>query len=281
MADVDYMLGRPKIARLGTGLRRPKNSGLGLDVAGQVEAVGKTVRRFRPGDEVVGDLIEYGYGAFAEYVCAHEKAFALKPAGMTFEEAATVPQAAVMALQGLRGKRPIQPEHKVLHRRQLAEPILALPAAMGRRARTALRESLGFADSSRERPGVGSVRLVDESGKAGAFPAPRRRCGHGPIGQLIGQRRVVGAGSCELLPGLVAQPFRRESGGPETVHASAESGFIDPRFRRAGVNSTHRIGDVAQATHALAQHEPGVDVITRGSECHVEGGGVHHRQERN
>jgi NADPH:quinone reductase-like Zn-dependent oxidoreductase len=114
MADVDYMLGRPKMARLGTGLRRPKNSGLGLDVAGLVQAVGKNVTHFQPGDEVFGDLTEHGYGAFAEYVCARDGAFALKPAGMTFEEAATVPQAAVMALQGLRGKRPIQPGHKVL-----------------------------------------------------------------------------------------------------------------------------------------------------------------------
>ncbi len=114
MADVDYLLGRPKIARLGTGLRRPRHSGLGLDVAGQVEAVGKNVTRFQPSDEVFGDLTEYGFGAFAEYVCAPEAAFALKPAGMTFEQAATVPQAAVMALQGLRGKRRIQPGHKVL-----------------------------------------------------------------------------------------------------------------------------------------------------------------------
>ena len=114
MADVDYLLGRPKIARLGTGLRRPRHSGLGLDVAGQVEAVGKNVTRFQPSDEVFGDLTEYGFGAFAEYVCAPEAAFASKPANLTFEEAATVPQAAVMALQGLRGKRRIQPGHKVL-----------------------------------------------------------------------------------------------------------------------------------------------------------------------
>lgn len=114
MADVDYLLGRPNIARLGTGLRKPKNSGLGLDVAGQVEAVGNNVTRFQPGDEVFGDLTDYGFGAFAEYACAPDDAFALKPSGMSFEEAATVPQAAVMALQGLRGKRRILPGHKVL-----------------------------------------------------------------------------------------------------------------------------------------------------------------------
>ena len=115
MADVDYMLGRPNSARLMTGLRAPRNRVLGLDVAGHVEAVGKDVRRFRPGDEVFGDLTEHGYGGFAEYACASEDAFAPKPTNLTFEEAATVPQAGVMALQGLRsGKRPIQPGHQVL-----------------------------------------------------------------------------------------------------------------------------------------------------------------------
>jgi len=114
MADVDYLLGRPKFARLGTGLRVPRNRGLGLDVAGVVEAVGENAKSFRLGDEVFGDLSEHGFGAFAEFVCASEHAFARKPNGLTFEAAATVPQAGIMALQGLRGKRPIQPGQRVL-----------------------------------------------------------------------------------------------------------------------------------------------------------------------
>jgi NADPH:quinone reductase-like Zn-dependent oxidoreductase len=112
--DLDYLYGRPLIARIGTGLRRPKYRGLGLDLAGQVEAVGKDVTELRPGDEVFGDMTSHGFGAFAEYVYAPARAFALKPARMTFEEAATVPQSAVIALQGLRRKRQIQPGHKVL-----------------------------------------------------------------------------------------------------------------------------------------------------------------------
>jgi NADPH:quinone reductase-like Zn-dependent oxidoreductase len=114
MADVDYLRGQPRLARIGTGLRKPKNSGLGLDVAGHVEAVGNNATRFRPGEEVIGDLTEYGFGAFAEYACAPEDAFAVKPAGMTFEAAAAVPQAGVMALQGLGGKRRIRPGQEVL-----------------------------------------------------------------------------------------------------------------------------------------------------------------------
>lgn len=70
MADVDYLLGRPKIGRLGTGVGAPRNSGLGLDVAGIVEEVGDQITRFQPGDRVFGDLTEHGFGAFAEFVSA-------------------------------------------------------------------------------------------------------------------------------------------------------------------------------------------------------------------
>ena len=114
MADVDYMLGRPQAARLMTGWRAPRNRALGIDVAGVVEATGEDATRFRAGDEVFGDLTEFGYGAFAEFACAREDAFAPKPTNLTFEEAATVPQAGVMALQGLRSKRQIEPGDKVL-----------------------------------------------------------------------------------------------------------------------------------------------------------------------
>jgi NADPH:quinone reductase-like Zn-dependent oxidoreductase len=113
-ADLDYLYGRPLLTKMGTGLRKPTNRGLGLDVAGQVEAVGQEVTQFQPGDEVFGDLTEFGYGAFAEYASAPQRAWALKPTGMTFGEAATVPQAAVLALQGLRSGRSIQPGDMVL-----------------------------------------------------------------------------------------------------------------------------------------------------------------------
>lgn len=114
MADLDYLRGRPVVARLGTGLGKPRTNGVGLDVAGRVEEIGKNVTKFRPGDEVWADLFSFGHGSFAEYVCAPEKAFSLKPPGVTFDEAATVPHSGVLALQGLRGKRQIQPGQKVL-----------------------------------------------------------------------------------------------------------------------------------------------------------------------
>lgn len=113
-ADWHYLRGTPWLFRLASGLTKPKNIFLGADVAGQVEAVGKNVTQFQPGDEVFGDLSACGRGAFAEYVCAREAALVLKPANLSFEEAAAVPVAAVTALQGLQSRGQIQPGQKVL-----------------------------------------------------------------------------------------------------------------------------------------------------------------------
>ena len=112
-ADVETLRGDP-IVRM-TSPFRPMYKILGSDIAGQVEAVGKEVTQFAPGDEVWGDLsFPHGLGAFAEYVCVTENALAPKPVSMTFEEAAAYPQAAMVALQSLRDKGQIQPGHKVL-----------------------------------------------------------------------------------------------------------------------------------------------------------------------
>jgi NADPH:quinone reductase-like Zn-dependent oxidoreductase len=113
--DWRFMRAKPFFIRLMPGgLLKPKNPILGVDAAGQVEAVGSNVRRFRPGDEVFGYLSRYGGRTFAEYVCAGENEIALKPANLSFEQAAAVPLAAMTALQGLRDKGNIQPGQKVL-----------------------------------------------------------------------------------------------------------------------------------------------------------------------
>jgi NADPH:quinone reductase-like Zn-dependent oxidoreductase len=107
--------GEPFVGRLmGLGLLKPKHKVSGGDLAGRVVAVGVNVKQFRPGDEVFGDLSNCGRGAFAEYVCAPENALALKPANISFEEAAAVPEAALVALQALRDHGQIQPGQKVL-----------------------------------------------------------------------------------------------------------------------------------------------------------------------
>ena len=114
-ADWHIMRGEPFLVRLMVGgLLKPKIKILGADIAGRVEAVGRNVKQFQPGDEVFGDISDCGWGGFAEYVCVSEDALVLKPASTTFEEAAAVPLAAVTALQGLRDKGQIQPGQKVL-----------------------------------------------------------------------------------------------------------------------------------------------------------------------
>jgi NADPH:quinone reductase-like Zn-dependent oxidoreductase len=105
-ADLDGLKPKPGFMRLFMGMRSPRNHEVGIDAAGVVEAVGPDAARFKPGDEVMTDLFASGrFGAFAEYVCAREKAFEPIPAGMSFEEAATLPHSAVLALQGLRLRR--------------------------------------------------------------------------------------------------------------------------------------------------------------------------------
>jgi NADPH:quinone reductase-like Zn-dependent oxidoreductase len=114
-ADLDYLYGRPMLTRIATGFRGPKHARLGLDAAGIVDAVGAGVTEFNAGDEVFGDLTQFGYGAFAEYACAAEAAWAHKPASMSFEEAATVPQSGILAMQNLRsGRKHVGPGHRVL-----------------------------------------------------------------------------------------------------------------------------------------------------------------------
>ncbi len=113
-ADLHYLRADPFLIRLMSGLLKPKNTILGADIAGRVEAVGKNVTQFQPGDEVFGDISGCGWGGFAEYVCARQDALVLKPANITFEQAAAVPMAAVTALQGLRSKGQIQSGQKVL-----------------------------------------------------------------------------------------------------------------------------------------------------------------------
>jgi len=109
--DWHFMRGKPLFVRLMSGWLTPKIKVLGWDVAGRIRAVGKNVKQFQPGDHVFGGK---GLEGFAEYVCATEDRFVLKPANISFEHAAAVPVAAITALQGLRDKGRIQPGHKVV-----------------------------------------------------------------------------------------------------------------------------------------------------------------------
>lgn len=112
--DWDRLTGKPYLYRLISGLFKPKLKILGADISGIVEAVGKDVTQFKPGDEVYGDTSAGNWGGFAEYVCANEKALITKPPTMTFEQASAIPQACVMALQAFREKRQMKEGDKVL-----------------------------------------------------------------------------------------------------------------------------------------------------------------------
>jgi len=112
--DWDYGLLQPDLFnRLMSGFSKPKRQIIGSDIAGKIEFVGSSVTKFKPGDEVYGDL-SGRWGGFAEYVCATEDELALKPTSMTFAEAASIPQAAMLAVQGLIDKGKLQPGQKLL-----------------------------------------------------------------------------------------------------------------------------------------------------------------------
>lgn len=112
--DWGLLQGTPFTNRLISGLLKPKKIQiLGSDIAGRIEAVGKNIEQFKPGDEVFGDLTG-NWGGFAEYVCARETQLVRKPASMTFVQAAAIPQAAMLAVQGLRDKGQLQPGQKLL-----------------------------------------------------------------------------------------------------------------------------------------------------------------------
>lgn len=111
-ADREGLAGKPLYARIG-GLRRPGYPILGSDVAGRVERAGKNITQFRPGDDVFGEIPGY-HGGFAEYACAPERTLLRKPASLTFEQAAAIPQGGMLALYGIRKKGQVQPGQQVL-----------------------------------------------------------------------------------------------------------------------------------------------------------------------
>jgi len=112
--DYDLLDAKGFLARLLSGWFKPKHKILGADIAGVVEAVGENATTFKPGDEVFGDIAGAGFGGFAEYVSAPEKLLAKKSASMSFEQAAALPQAGLLMLQGLRFRKPLQPGQHLL-----------------------------------------------------------------------------------------------------------------------------------------------------------------------
>jgi NADPH:quinone reductase-like Zn-dependent oxidoreductase len=153
--DWHLLRGLPYLVRMSEGLRKPRRSSMGVDVAGHVEAVGKNVTQFRPGDEVFGARD----GAFAEYVSAKEDKLVRKPANLTFEQAAAVPVAGCTALQALRDKGQIQPGQRVLiHGAAGGVGTFAVQLAKAFEADVTATTSTGNMDMVRS---IGADRVID------------------------------------------------------------------------------------------------------------------------
>ena len=216
-ADLDYLTGKPAITRLGIGVRRPKIERVGLDAAGEVEAIGPGVTRFKPGDRVYADLTQRGHGAFAEYACAPEKAWHVIPKGVDFEAASTVPQSAVLALEGLGGRHGVKPGDKVLINGasgctgpfavQMAKAAGAEVTGVCRTSKVDFVRSLGVdhvIDYSREdytRSGQRYDRILDAAGNHGVL-AVRRALAPGGIYQSFGSTSTL-----RILATLVGGPL--------------------------------------------------------------------------
>ncbi len=280
--DWRLMRADPFLVRLmGGGLLKPKNTILGCDVAGRVEAIGRNVRQFQPGDEVYGDLSACGDGGFAEYVCASENAFARKPANMTFEEAAAVPMAAITALQGLRDKGKVQPGQKVL-----------INGASGGVGTFAVQLAIAF---GAEVTAVCSTRNVETARSLGAdhvidytqedFTQNGQRYdlilavnGYQPISDYKralspnGIYLMVGGSSAQIFEALLLAPWMSMTGSKKMGPLTAKPDQQDLAFLRelieggkvkSVIDRCYPLGDMAEAIRYLEEgHAQGKVVIT-------------------
>lgn len=215
--DWDLVQGTPFYVRLvGGGLRKPIKKILGCDVAGIVDSVGTKVTRFKVGDEVFGDISQYGWGGFAEYACVNEKAFIKKPENMSFEDAAAFPQAGVMALQGARDFKIIKPGDKVLINGagggvgtfaiQLLKLLDADITGVDRTSKLELMQSLGaknVVDFTKEDFTKSDIRydyIIDVVGHHSIYDFKRSL-------KPGGEYRMIGGPSSLILQAMFVAPF--------------------------------------------------------------------------
>jgi NADPH:quinone reductase-like Zn-dependent oxidoreductase len=228
--DWRLLTARPFLARLHAGLLRPARPILGADVAGRVEAVGRRVTRFRPGDAVFGDLAYAGRGGFAEYACAREDAWTTKPDALSFEEAAALPLAGVTALQALRDTGRLRAGQQVLVHGaaggvgtfavQLARHLGATVTAVCGAANVAQARALGAAqvvDYTREDFAALGPRfdlVLAVSGDRSIFDYKRALA---PGGRYV----MVGGSDRQLFQALLLGPLAFLAGGRTMAVASA------------------------------------------------------------
>jgi NADPH:quinone reductase-like Zn-dependent oxidoreductase len=280
--DWHFMRGLPAFMRLQFGLRSPKHSGLGSDVAGHVEAVGRNVTRFRPGDEVFADVL---MGGFAEYASVPEALLELKPANLTFEEAAAVPLAGLTALQGLRDHGRVRPGQKVLiigaaggvgtFAVQLAKWLGAEVTGVCGRTKMELVRSLGadhVIDYTREdftRTGHRYDLILQLAGTQSPSDLRRALTPDGTLLLSSGESdgRLIGPVD-RIIKAFLLAPFVRQRLAPFEAKRSGEDLRVLKELIEAGtvtpvIDRTYPLRDVPEAIRYLEQgHARGKIVIT-------------------
>jgi len=264
--DYFTMRGVPAAVRMFTGLLKPRpNYVLGWDVAGPVEAVGKNVRRFQPGDEVFGTC----NGAFAEYACAGEGNFALKPANLTLEQAAAVPTAAITALQGLRDVGKVQPGQKVLINGasggvgtfavQIAKALGAEVTGVCSTRKVDMVRSIGadhvidYTQEDLTKSGRRYDLILDNVGNH-SFSDYRRVLT--PQGMLIPNTGHAGIGY--VIKAFVLSQFVRQQGRPYLARTNYEDMVVLKELTEAGkvtpvVDRTYPLSEVPEALRYLGE----------------------------
>jgi NADPH:quinone reductase-like Zn-dependent oxidoreductase len=259
------------------GLREPKNTSLGADIAGLVEAVGATVKQFQPGDAIFG----VSNGAFAEYACAAENELALKPANLSFEAAAAVPVAALTALQGLRDKGKIQPGQKVLingagggvgtFALQIAKSFGAEVTAVCSTRNLDMARSIGadhVIDYTQEDFTKNAQRYDLIIAANGYHPILHYRRALSPGGIYV----VLGGTMAQIFQGMLLGPLLSWTGGKKMgsmmTHSNQKDLVFLKKLLEAGkvvpvIDRRYPLGEVAEAIRYLAEgHARGKVVIT-------------------
>ena len=272
-ADWHVLRGKPLFSRATLGLLRPKHKILGVDIAGEVEAVGSGVTRFRPGDQVYANLLDHGYGGFAEFASAPASAMSLKPANLSFEEAAAVPMAAVTALQGLGRHGQLQPTHKVLINGasggvgsfavQIAKASGAEVTAVTSTRNLDLVRSLGadqvidYANEDFTRTGRRYDRILDTVGNRSVSELRRALAeggkaavtGFTSVGKLLGVSLRGGKDVAQVQAHVTAKDL-------ELLSESIEAGKVHPQIDRR-----YRFADIPAAIAYLEQGHARAKVV--------------------
>ena len=282
IADWYDVVGRPYVGRTQMGLRKPKTNRLGVDYAGTVDAVGKNVTQFRPGDEVFGGR----NGAYAEYVCAREeRAIVPKPPSVTFEEAAAAPVAALTALQGLRDKGNLEPGQKVLingasggvgtYAVQIAKALGGDVTAVCSTGNVEIARSLGadhvidytqedFTRSGRRydlmldvagsRSWSACKRILNPKATVVLVGGPKKNRLLGPIGHLV-TFRLAAIGSGRKLVFFIAK-FNK-------ADMEVLRGFLESGKMRSVVDRRYELSEIADALEYIGEgHAKGKIVLT-------------------